>query len=347
MAPIEDLQARDLSWISDFVMQQMVIMLRPMMDHLSQTDSAVDYVQRQVQRMSMDVSEIRGDIERTNKYLSILRQGLGVQNEGKCLLQRTLDGNGRAVKRLDEQMETLLGVMRAVEDSFSQLHSDFRGATSRHEELSNRVNENNHALGDLQAKVERISSDAHSVKDDIMNSEAKLEAWHRELRELRRNQILVPKFEEKSIKAPPSSQSVRASGDSWPQKKSYATVEVPTSGANTPGAYAGTANFGEVSNQSGSREQSKRLSRVGSSSSRALLQQDMNFGAAGKSSSRVWSPGEASETAESSAGGNEEAENSRLPLLAARPRPDRAATDAPRLRFTATMANPPSRGSPQ
>lgn len=346
MAPTENLQSRDLAWISDFVMEQVMIMLRPMMDHLQQTDNSVDYVQRQVHRVSMDVTELRGDMERTNKYLSILRQGLGVQNEGKFVLQRGLEGNTRTVKRLDEQMESLLAVLRGVEDSYSTLCSDFRRANTKHEELLSRVNEKNHILDALQAKVERIATDTHSWKDDVLNSDARLEAagWQRELRELRGPAVrLVPKMEEKAVRAPPSAQNVRASADSWPPKKSYATVEVSGNGGGSAhGAYAAGSTLGEcASNHSGSSQQSKRASRVGSSSSCAQIlpaeQQEQ--------------PPEHTGLV-SAAAVDEAHENSRLPLLAARPGVARpagrtAGTEGPRLRFTATMTNPPSRGSHQ
>jgi hypothetical protein len=120
MAPTEDLQARDLEWISDFAMQQMVIMLRPMMEHLQQTDSAVDCAQHAVQRLNMDISEVRTDLERTNKYLAILRQGLGVQNEGRCVLQGAIENNTRVTKRLDEQMEVCQREVRELRRQ--QLH---------------------------------------------------------------------------------------------------------------------------------------------------------------------------------------------------------------------------------
>mmetsp|Transcript_23143 Transcript_23143/g.41409 ORF Transcript_23143/g.41409 Transcript_23143/m.41409 type:complete len:341 (-) Transcript_23143:118-1140(-) len=339
MAPI-DLQSRDLGWISDFVMQQMVIMIRPMMDHLQQTDTAADYTQRAVQRLSMDVTECRSDIERTNKYLAILRQGLGVQNEGKCMLQRGLEGNTRTIKRLDEQMESMLGVMRGVEDSFSQLCSDFRGSSSRQEELQNKFLENSAAFDSLQAKVERMSTDAHAVKDDLLNSEARLEVWQRELRELRRAQLSMvpPKLEEKtSSRAPPSAQSVRATSDSWPEKKGFSTIEVSEkAGGKTPGAYASASNFGECSGAApGSSQQSKRISRVGNSSSRAQLLP------------QVWTPGESENMEDFGLAGEEVPKNSQLPLLAARQpggrtcdRSDRSATEGPRLRFTATRGSP-------
>lgn len=346
MAPTEDLQSRDLAWISDFVMEQVMIMLRPMMDHLQQTDNSVDYVQRQVHRVSMDVTELRGDMERTNKYLSILRQGLGVQSEGKFVLQRGLEGNTRTVKRLDEQMESLLAVLRGVEDSYSTLCSDFRRANTRHDELLNRVNEKNHILDALQAKVERIATDTNSWKEDVLNSDARLEAagWQRELRELRGPAVrLVPKMEEKAVRAPPSAQNVKASADPWTHKKTYASVEVSGSaGGSAPVAYAAGSSLGDsASNHSGSSQQSKRVSRAGSSSSCARILHAEQPEQPPEQTCLV-----------SAAAADEAHENSRLPILAARPGVARpagrtAGTEGPRLRFTATMTNPPSRGSHQ
>merc|ERR1719159_1086350 len=142
-------------------MQQMVVMMRPIMEHLHQTDAAVDYAQRVVQRLSMDVSEVRGDVERSNKYVGILRQGLGVQNEGKCVLQRGLEGTARTVKRLDDQIESVLGVMRGVEDSIGQLCSDMRGAGLKQEDSAKQVAHSVLVLEDLQEKVERIANENH------------------------------------------------------------------------------------------------------------------------------------------------------------------------------------------
>jgi hypothetical protein len=81
MAPIEDLQSRDLAWISDFVMQQVAIMMHPVMDHLEQTDEAADYTQRAVEQLGTDVAELRNDLERTNKYLGILGRALGCRTK--------------------------------------------------------------------------------------------------------------------------------------------------------------------------------------------------------------------------------------------------------------------------
>lgn len=324
MAPIEDLQARDLAWISDFVMQQMVIMLRPMMDHLQQTDAAVDYTQRAVQRLSMDISEVRGDVERTNKYLSILRQGLGVQNEGKCMLQRGLESTVRTVKRLDDQVENVLTVMRAIEDSIAQLSSDGRVTSAKQEDLGKQIGDAAVAVEEVQAKAERFVNDTRSLKESVLNSEARLEVFQRELRELRRNQLsLAQKVEEKGARAPPSASGGRAAApEPWPQKKSFASVEV------VAGAGAGAGQAGRVSSSSGRT---------------SLLHQ-------------VWSHGndamEAEETHLAATGVEEAHESSRLPVLSRSTNtqrvPDRAAGNEPRLRFSATMAaaKPTSRGAP-
>merc|ERR1712232_866807 len=216
MAPIEDLQARDLEWISDFVMQQMVIMLRPMMEHLQQTDTAVDYAQHAVKRLNMDISEVRTDLERTNKYLAILRQGLGVQNEGRCVLQHAVENATRAAKRLDEQMDGLLDAMRSTEGTISSLSADARGAGAKHDDLARQVAENVARIEDLNVKV-----------------------LQRELRELRRQQIggLASKFPEDTAggctSLPPSSQGCRALGaaeTSWPQKRGFTPLEVGSGG---------------------------------------------------------------------------------------------------------------------
>lgn len=51
-------------------------MMRPIMEHLQQTESSVDYTQRQVNRVSLELTEVKADVDRTNKYLAILRQAL-------------------------------------------------------------------------------------------------------------------------------------------------------------------------------------------------------------------------------------------------------------------------------
>mmetsp|Transcript_107879 Transcript_107879/g.300822 ORF Transcript_107879/g.300822 Transcript_107879/m.300822 type:complete len:355 (-) Transcript_107879:212-1276(-) len=353
MSPIEDLQSRDLAWISDFVMQQMVIMLRPMMDHLQQTDAAVDYAQRVVQRLSMDVSEVKCDVERTNKYLAILRQGLGVQNEGKCMLQRGLESTARTVKRLDDQMESILGLMRGVEDSVSQQHSDSRAICAKQEDLAKQVAASASALEDLQAQVERVSNDARAAKDGLLDSEARFEGWQRELRELRRGQLgIVPKLEDKAGRPPPTSQqSCRATAaDPWPPKKIFAPVEVSSGGVcagGAPGAGGGLADT--TSSHSGSSQQSKRINRVGSGSGREHLELGP---LPPRTASRAAARGDGPDAEDAVLfGGDEPLQAARLPTLTpkqpggARPS-ERSTAEGPRLRFTATMASPPSRGSP-
>lgn len=328
MSPIEDLHSRDLAWISDFVMQQMVIMLRPMMDHLHHTDSAVDFAQRQVQRLSIDMSEVRGDMERTNKYLAILRQGLGVQSEGKCMLQRGLESTARTAKRLDDQLEGVLLVIRGVEESIAQLSAENRGTCLAQEDLARRVVENASAVEALQTHVERVSSDAHGVKEDLLNGEARLEAWQRELRELRRTHLgVAPKLEDKCVKGPPAATGMsRAAAESWHQKKSFNPLEV-TAGTNS-GANGG-GESGNARNGSGNQQQ-RRLSRLGSSSSRPLLQ--------------VYSSEGDGPVVCSTSGLEDAHDASHLPMLAKSASITRTTTDGgPRLRFTATM---PKAGAP-
>mmetsp|Transcript_53912 Transcript_53912/g.155699 ORF Transcript_53912/g.155699 Transcript_53912/m.155699 type:complete len:381 (-) Transcript_53912:420-1562(-) len=375
MAPLEDLQSRDLAWISDFMTQQMVIMLRPMMDHLQETDASCDYAQRMVQRLSMDVAEVRGDIERTNKYLAILRQGLGMQNEGKLVLQRSIEGTARTAKRLDEQMESVLSVVRGMEESVGQLAQEARSEKGKQEDLTKQVLASVHSLDDLQASVERLTREAHSTKDDLMSNEARMEVLQRELRELRRGQLgVVPKLDDKAARAPPSASGGRAAiaeQAPWPEKKKLTSYVEPigASKGGDPG-FQGPGVLGDsASNHSGSSQQSRRgLNRVGSSSGPGLrLGQDhLEFEVPPmKSGSKVRSGvdgsgpspqefcddasglnaslGSVTTNEEGSGGGG-----SKLPLLSSgggrQGIASRGAADtAPRLRFTATMSKQEAR----
>lgn len=186
MSPIEDLQGRDLEWISDFVMQQVAFMLRPLMDHLDQTDLSVDYAQRSVQQLAADVSEVRGDLDRTNRYLASLRQGLGVQNESKCMLERGMESTMRSVKRLDEQVGTLLGSSRSAEDEIRSLSSDVRSCVTKNVDLSRRLSESAAGLDDIRGAVERSCTDVQTLKSEV-------EVWSSEVREIRRGQANWPK----------------------------------------------------------------------------------------------------------------------------------------------------------
>eukprot|EP00928_Gymnodinium_smaydae_P057665 TRINITY_DN40885_c0_g1_i1.p1 TRINITY_DN40885_c0_g1~~TRINITY_DN40885_c0_g1_i1.p1 ORF type:complete len:380 (+),score=73.30 TRINITY_DN40885_c0_g1_i1:125-1264(+) len=378
MAPLEDLRSRDLEWISDFVMQQMVIMMRPLMDHLQETDTTVDYTQHSLQRLNMDISEVRLDLERTNKHLEILRQGLGVQNEKRCTMQHTVDSTARATKRIEEQIEALTETMRGSEGTLSGLAAEARCQGSRHEDLTRQVVENSRAIDYLQAKVEKACSESHVLRDSVCNGEARLEVWQRELRELRRQLLGVvttPKQLEEKAPAPTSSQGCRALGvaeSSWPQKKSFAAAgDVGGAGVSKDGnGFAASAATGSTADRdvsaSGGSRQSKRLNRVssGTSAKPSLLTQDhLDFSAPQpRSSSRgIW--GGVADGAGVQDGAEEgpltgghcddsAPASSRLPLLATRQggvasRPqDNVYSEGPRWRFTATMTQPPSRGGP-
>lgn len=336
MAPIEDLQSRDLAWISDFVMQQMVIMMRPLLDHLQQTEMTVEYVQQAVQRLCVDMSEVHGDVERSNKYLGILRQGLGVQNESKCMMQRGIDSSARTCKRLDDQMDSMMVVIRGMEDSLSQVYADMRGAGAKHEELSKVVAEESSNIEDLQAKLERVCNDAHSMKDGFVNNEARLEVWQRELRELRWGQLgqlgVVSKLEDKTGRQSSSRGCGGAVPDSWPQKKNFTTnpTDIGLGGGNASTASTSSgANMNDICS-------GKRLGRA-NGSVQARLQQDLGIIAS-------------TDDGPIAAGDEAAPSSSRLPLLAAckassvtRP-PEGSYTTAPRLRFSETMVRAPSRG---
>lgn len=360
MAPVEDLQARDLAWISDFVMQQVAIMMHPVMDHLDQTDEAADYTQRAVEQLSTDVAELRSDLERTNKYLGILRQGLGMQNESRCVLQRSVESTTRTVGRLDDNMDNLVSIVRRVEDNMSQISLEMRGVGSKHNELMKQVTDSSVCIEDLHAKLETMSADNHILKDDLRNNEARLEVWQRDLRELRRSQLgIAPKFEEKTGRQQPSSsQSGRTTGttDSWSQKKSMSkdlsTFDVKNELCSTP--------------ESGDGEtKHKRMGRVGSASRRGLLQPELKLGSLpSRSSSQAVlyesihaGPMEAEDSIfsshPSSSLPDETTPSSRLPLLAKQPSgtrpPDGAYHSSLRLRFSETLSGSvtrqPSRGS--
>eukprot|EP00747_Dinoflagellata_sp_TGD_P161952 gnl/TRDRNA2_/TRDRNA2_179017_c0_seq1.p1 gnl/TRDRNA2_/TRDRNA2_179017_c0~~gnl/TRDRNA2_/TRDRNA2_179017_c0_seq1.p1 ORF type:complete len:337 (+),score=62.94 gnl/TRDRNA2_/TRDRNA2_179017_c0_seq1:132-1142(+) len=333
MAPVEDLQSRDLAWISDFVMQQMVIMLRPMMDSLQQTDASVDYAQRAVQRLSVDISEIRGDLERTNKYLAILRQGLGVQNEGRCVLQRGLENSQRTAKRLDEQMDSVLGVMRSVDESINQLRAE---TGAKHEESAQQINKHASEIQDVQAIMEVISKDTRALKDELLSQDARFEGFQRELRQLRRNELgIVTKLEDKVAKKAPSASA--AAVDTWPQKKSPFQPSDSSTGGHTQGTVSMVAEPREP--------EKKRFSFTGSGKS--FLQQVWGQGTEGPEGDE--SMGRA---ASATATRDEACNASRLPVLGKPPSQlpsvsktlESAYTAGPRLRFSETMANPPSRG---
>jgi len=357
MAPTEDLQSRDLAWISDFVMQQVAIMMHPVMDHLEQTDEAADYTQRAVEQLGTDITELRNDLERTNKYLGILRQGLGMQNESRCVLQRSVESNTRTVGRLDDNMDNLVGIVRRVEDTISGISLEMRGVGQKHDVLTKQATESSASIEDLRAKIETITIDNHALKDDLRNSEARLEVWQRDLRELRRSQLgIAPKFEEKTGRQQPSSsQGPRGIGptDSWSQKKSLgstAAIDAGNQCCSTPDSGDGQ---GDVKH--------KRGMGVGSASRRGLLQPELKLGSLpSRSSSQAvlydsihTGAMEADDSIFASHSSNNVADestpNSRLPLLAKQPSgtrpPDGAYHSSLRLRFSETLARQPSRGS--
>jgi predicted nucleic acid-binding Zn-ribbon protein len=339
MAPLDNLHARDLAWISDFVMQQVTIMMHPVMEHLDQAEDAADCTQRSVERVSKEVSDLRSDLERTNKCLTIMRQGLGLQNESKCALQRTVESTTQTIGRLD--------------DSISQLTSELRGVGVRNFELAKQASESSASIEDLWSKIESLTLESHALKDGLRNSEARLEVWQQDLRELRRNQMgIAPKFEEKLARHQTSSQSNRggAAMDPWSQKKSMASTtpfEMYGKECSTP-------------ERDGDSKQ-KRLSHVNTASQRSLLQPELrlsNLPSRGSSQAVLYEHAGciAPESEDShfgshpsSAYGDETIGSSRLPLLAkqsnsSRPN-DSMYANSVRLRFSETLTRQPSRGS--
>lgn len=389
MTPIEDLNSNDLAWISNFVMQQMVIMLQPMMEHLHQTDATVDHAQHTVQRLIADVSDARDDVERTNKYLAILRQGLGVQNEGKCVLQRSVEGVAKTVKRVDDQVQELLETFRGMEGTISRLNADVRASGARQDALAKQVSQNAAALESLQLKVEKGAEmwTPCPGKDELLSNDGRYEVWQRDRRDYRRI-----KLDEKA----PSAQGGRGIEHSWPPKSSkYPQAAVDVMGNGGKGgtsAFHGDVGVGgsdkssAAANGSSGREHravsrgghSKKMSRDKSSAVRgSLLQQDPgselmphhasneaygsvlngSLGQSGHIGSAAFSEEPLSPNVVNRGRrdhGEEQrcASGSRLPMLgggrasasAGRPQ-ENGYGDAPRLRFSATMMAPSSRGS--
>jgi hypothetical protein len=229
-----------------------------------------------------------------------------------------------------------------------------RSVNAKHTELLKQATESSATLADLQSKIEIISVDNLNLKDEFRNSEARLEVWQRDLRELRRNQLGIgSKFEEKTGRQQPSSsQGCRGTPatDTWPQKKglaSTASVDLCGKECSTP--------------ESDGDQKHKRMGRVGSASRRGLLQPELKLGSLpSRSSSKAVlyeSIGIGSSEADDSLFGGhpnhsvaeEPTSSSRLPLLAKQPsasRPNDATYAAGlRLRFSETLARQPSRGS--
>mmetsp|Transcript_89006 Transcript_89006/g.265516 ORF Transcript_89006/g.265516 Transcript_89006/m.265516 type:complete len:331 (+) Transcript_89006:128-1120(+) len=324
MAPVEDLESRDLAWISDFVMQQMVIMLRPLMDHLQQSDLEVEHTQRMVQQLSSSLNEVQRDVERSSKCLGILRQGLGAQNESRCALRYDLEGQMQSVKHLDEQMESLLRMTRSMEDSVSQQASELARLASHQDAQTKRTAESTVALEELQAKVEAALKDAQAAKDGLLGVEGRL----RELRDLRCGSVGGEKVEP------------------WLQKKPFPSADIGGNGTGT--SFVSAKGLVEPG---GSQPGSKQLGRVGSGSGRGSLgqQEHLEFDTRPRSSSRtmMWGKVNGGDAEDGTLVSLAPDAESKLPVLVAkRPgasgAPDRIPAEAPRLRFTATMSKPPS-----
>jgi hypothetical protein len=253
-------------------------------------------------------------------------------------------------------MDNLVGIVRRVEENIGQITLEMRGVAQKHGELSKQVTESSSSIEDLHAKIESLSIDSHALKDDLRSSEAKLEVWQRDLRELRRSQLgMGPKFEEKTGRQQPSSsQSCRPPSDTWPQRKSLAsTAAVDLQGCGNQCCSTPESGDGERSH--------KRLSRVGSASRRGLLQPELKLGSLpSRSSSQAVlyesihdRPMEGDESLfgshPSTAQADDTTPSSRLPLLAKQPNgtrpPDGPYHSSLRLRFSETMVRQPSRGS--
>lgn len=348
MAPLDNLQSRDLAWISDFVMQQVSIILQPVMEQLDLSEHTADCTQRSVERVCIEIGELRSDLERTNKCLAIMRQGIGLQNESKCALQLSVENTTNSISRLDDSMDNLAGIVKCVEDKIGNLASDMHGVGAKNLELAKQASESCANIEELQSKIESISMENHALKDGLRNNEARLEVWQRDLRELRRNQLgIAPKFEEKPARQQTSSQSCRAPMDTWPQKTSISsttTLEMYGKDCSTP-----------------EKDGDLKQKRLGHASHRALLQPDLklrNLPSGGSSQRMLYEDTGriAPETEDSffcsnpsSISDENTTSSSRLPILAkqsnnSRPNDSMYASGL-RLRFSETLTRQPSRGS--
>lgn len=231
-------------------------MLRPIIDHLQQAEASVDYTQRSVEQLSGDVSELRCDVARTNKYLTTMRQGLGAQNASHCSLKLGLENTASSVRCMDDDVKQLAGRFLGMQDDVESVTYEVRAVRIKHDDVAAHVVENVSLVEDLQKKLETVVLDTQGFKvltDDLNNNVARVE---RELRELRRDRLsAVLKLEEESVtngRSEHSSQSCR-SGE-WSAKKNSLHSKT--------GGNSGTLNnSGSCDAGSG---QSKRTARGGS-----------------------------------------------------------------------------------
>jgi len=319
MAPIEGLHSRDLAWISEFVMQQVTLMMRPIMEQLDETDATFDYVQRAVDSLSSDMSRLESDLGRTNKNLAILRQGLGVQNEGRCMLQRDVENTTLTVKHLDGQIESLRAIMPGMDENIRSLGSGIRTTSVKHEELAKQVVDNVATIEELQVKVEQLLNDAHFMKDERLNND--------------RFQLGIgAKLDDQAGRGLHSSQLGWASNkDPWLQKKNLVLPE-DAKGLSRPGLKS---------------LQERTPGVVGRSSSGSAFWRGADGSQGQESSSEPQRPGGGG----GAAGEELSPANPRLPPLAkpymSRPSDGAVVAAEPRPRFPETMAKPPSRGCSQ
>eukprot|EP00812_Abedinium_dasypus_P002813 NODE_1343_length_1170_cov_536.858296.p1 GENE.NODE_1343_length_1170_cov_536.858296~~NODE_1343_length_1170_cov_536.858296.p1 ORF type:complete len:307 (-),score=80.93 NODE_1343_length_1170_cov_536.858296:233-1093(-) len=281
----------------------MVIMMRPMMDHLHHTDYNVDNAQRNVDKLAMNFSEMRKDIEHTNSCLALLRRGLGLENEGQCVLRRGYESALQTAKSAEERMDGLAARMQSLEEgtksSTEHVQRDLRNCR---QEVGASIAGHALAIENLKGRIEQFHRDAVAAKEDLSNSGASLE---RELRDLRREQAGIwAKMGEKRQRA---QQHVFASRQCAPGSGGG-------DGTSTPVASATSA---------------KRGSRCGSGSQQCRVQagQAQQPESTGQAASPP--PGLATE---------DTSLQPRLPALAtngaARP------LEAPRMRFHETMSSP-------
>jgi len=197
MAPLEDFNARDLAWISDFVREQLVMFLQPLMEHVQERDATVEYMQNAVRRLSINVSEMESELDHTSQCVAILRQGLGVQSERRCAMQLDLEKAMEKVEHFESQMGSLL----SVDKQWQMLSAD---------------------MDKVNAKQKESDIIVRDLETGQANNTAHIEDCWRDLRRLQKLQFdALPQVDDRAGGFMSSSSKRQSTRDTWMQQKSF------------------------------------------------------------------------------------------------------------------------------
>mmetsp|Transcript_6657 Transcript_6657/g.15222 ORF Transcript_6657/g.15222 Transcript_6657/m.15222 type:complete len:199 (-) Transcript_6657:67-663(-) len=124
--------------------------------------------------------------------------------------------------------------IRGLEESINQAMQNGRLDKDRQEDFSSKISANSSAVNDLQLKFEKLTLEAASLKNDVLNNEARMDVWQKELRDLRRGQPFPTptptKIEDKSSRTgvtTVTSQNIKASTgepNQWNPMKCFTAV---------------------------------------------------------------------------------------------------------------------------